>query len=34
VQEGDRHRIVIRVWGSGEISCWINDRLATHVLAS
>jgi hypothetical protein len=33
VQEGDRHRIVIRVWGSVEIRCRVNDRLARHVIA-
>jgi len=33
VQEGDRHRIVIHVWGSVEISCRVNDRLARHVIA-
>jgi hypothetical protein len=33
VPEGDRHRIVIRVWGSIEISCRVNDRLTRHMIA-
>jgi hypothetical protein len=33
VQEGDRHRIVIRLWGSVEISGRVNDRLVRHVVA-